>query len=136
MKKLAKELRVHPGEEVDLKRRATLIKPVYESKVEYQQLLDEHVARLSAVQELLYATNRYAFLIIFQAMDAAGKDGCIKHVAGELPADGLFSPLVAFKYLQSRIGSISALSMCSLAARYSCTAVARLLTASASKSGS
>jgi PPK2 family polyphosphate:nucleotide phosphotransferase len=88
LKKVAKELRVPPGEAVDLKRRPTLIKPVYESKGDYQQLLDDHVARLSALQELLYATNRYAFLIIFQAMDAAGKDGCIKHVMSGVNPQG------------------------------------------------
>jgi hypothetical protein len=44
MKKLANELRIHPGEEVDLKRRPTSINPVYESRGEYKQLLDEHVA--------------------------------------------------------------------------------------------
>ena len=88
MKKLAKELRVQPREEVDLKRRPTLIKPVYESKGEYKQFLDEHIARLSAAQDLLYATNRYAFLIIFQAMDAAGKDGCIKHVMSGVNPQG------------------------------------------------
>ena len=50
MKRLAKEFRVHPGEAVDLTRRPTLVKPVYESKQEYKQLLDEHVARLSALR--------------------------------------------------------------------------------------
>jgi len=84
MKKLVKELRVHPGEAVDLKRR--LVKPVYQSKGEYQQFLEEHVAHLSALQELLYATNRHALLIIIQAMDAAGKDGCIKHVMMKMAA--------------------------------------------------
>lgn len=88
MKKLAKELRVHPGEAVDLKRRPTLVKPVYQSKGEYQQLLEEHVAHLSALQELLYASNRHALLIIFQAMDAAGKDGCIKHVMSGVNPQG------------------------------------------------
>jgi len=88
MKRLAKELRVRPGEAVDLNRRPTLVKPVYESKQEYKQLLDEHVARLSALQELLYASNRYAVLVIFQAMDAAGKDGCIKHVMSGVNPQG------------------------------------------------
>ena len=88
MKRLAKEFRVHPSEAVDLTRRPTLVKPVYESKQEYKQLLDEHVARLSALQELLYASNRYAVLVIFQAMDAAGKDGCIKHVMSGVNPQG------------------------------------------------
>ena len=80
MKQLTKEFRVRLGETVDLKRRPTRVDPVHSSKPEYKRLLDEHVARLSAQQELLYASNRHAVLIIFQAMDAAGKDGCIKHV--------------------------------------------------------
>jgi PPK2 family polyphosphate:nucleotide phosphotransferase len=88
MKKIAKQFRVQPGETVDLKRRPTLVDPVYDSKREYKQLLDEHVARLSAQQELLYASNRHAVLIIFQAMDGAGKDGCIKHVMSGVNPQG------------------------------------------------
>ena len=88
MKQLTKEFRVRPGETVDLKRRPTRVDPVYSSKQEYKQLLDEHVARLSAQQELLYASNRHAVLIIFQAMDAAGKDGCIKHVMSGVNPQG------------------------------------------------
>jgi PPK2 family polyphosphate:nucleotide phosphotransferase len=81
MKKLIRSLRVAPGEDVDLKARPTLPEhALYADKREGKALLDEHIARLSAGQELLYATNRHAVLIIFQAMDAAGKDGCIKHV--------------------------------------------------------
>jgi polyphosphate kinase 2 (PPK2 family) len=56
------------------------VEPVYESKEHYHKLLGEHVAQLSSLQQLLYASNRYAILLIFQAMDAAGKDGAIKHV--------------------------------------------------------
>ena len=70
---LAKEFCVHAGEAVELKRRPTLVKPVYKSKQEYKQLLDEDVARLSALQELLYASNQYALLIIFQASTLPGK---------------------------------------------------------------
>ena len=88
MKKIGKEFRVPPGETVDLKQRPTLVDPVYSSKREYKQLLDEHVARMSALQGLLYATNRHAVLIIFQAMDAAGKDGCIKHVMSGVNPQG------------------------------------------------
>ena len=88
MKQLTKEFRVRPGETVDLKRRPTRVDPVHSSKQEYKQLLDEHVARLSAQQELLYASNRHAVLIIFQAMDAAGKDGCIKHVMSGVNPQG------------------------------------------------
>ena len=88
MKQLIKEFRVRPGDTVDLKRRPTRVDPVYSSKPQYKGLLDEHVARLSAQQELLYASNRHAVLIIFQAMDAAGKDGCIKHVMSGVNPQG------------------------------------------------
>lgn len=80
MKKLIKQLRVDPGETVDLSKRPTRVDPVYGSKAEYKALLAEHIERLSAQQELLYASNRHALLVIFQAMDAAGKDGAIRHV--------------------------------------------------------
>src|SRR6478752_7435255 len=88
MKKITKEFLIQPGEAVDLKRRPTRVNPVYGSKQEYKQLLDEHVTRLSALQALLYASNRHAVLIIFQAMDAAGKDGTIKHVMSGVNPQG------------------------------------------------
>ena len=60
----------------------------YTSKEHYQELLAEHVARLSSLQQLLYATNRHAVLLIFQAMDAAGKDGAIRHVMSGVNPQG------------------------------------------------
>jgi polyphosphate kinase 2 (PPK2 family) len=80
MKISSNEFRVREGHEVNLRKWRTNVKPVYKSKEHYQKLLGEHVAQLSTQQELLYASNRYAILLIFQAMDAAGKDGAIKHV--------------------------------------------------------
>jgi polyphosphate kinase 2 (PPK2 family) len=71
---------VREGEDVDLAKWPTKVDPVYKSKDLYQELLKEHVAQLSLQQQLLYAANRYALLLIFQAMDAAGKDGAISHV--------------------------------------------------------
>jgi PPK2 family polyphosphate:nucleotide phosphotransferase len=76
----ARGFRVEPGASVDLKGRPTRVDPPYASKAEAKQVLETHVRRLGELQEMLYATNKYALLIIFQAMDAAGKDGCIKHV--------------------------------------------------------
>ena len=64
------------------------MKPVYKSKEQYQELLVEHVAKLSSQQQLLYASNRYAVLLIFQAMDAAGKDGAIRHVMSGVNPQG------------------------------------------------
>ena len=88
MKINSKDFRVREGEEVDLKKWPTKVDPVYKSKEQYQKLLEEHVAQLSSQQQLLYASNRYAVLLIFQAMDAAGKDGAISHVMSGVNPQG------------------------------------------------
>src|SRR5665647_1305164 len=88
MKISSKEFRVREGHEVNLRKWPTNVEPVYKSKEHYQELLGEHVAQLSMQQELLYASNRYAVLLIFQAMDAAGKDGAIKHVMSGVNPQG------------------------------------------------
>ena len=82
------DFRVREGDEIDLNKWRTNIDPVYKSKKAYKKILREHVARLSSLQQLLYASNRYAVLIIFQAMDAAGKDGAIKHVMSGVNPQG------------------------------------------------
>jgi PPK2 family polyphosphate:nucleotide phosphotransferase len=82
------DFRVREGDEVNLKKWPTLIEPAYASKKHYQKLLGEHVARLSAMQQLHYASDRYAVLLIFQAMDAAGKDGVIRHVMSGVNPQG------------------------------------------------
>jgi PPK2 family polyphosphate:nucleotide phosphotransferase len=84
----SEDFRVREGDDVDLKRWPTKMDPVYTSTANYQQLLAEHVAELSAQQKLLYASNRYAILLIFQAMDAAGKDGSIQHVMSGVNPQG------------------------------------------------
>jgi PPK2 family polyphosphate:nucleotide phosphotransferase len=88
MKLRSKDFRVRKGDEVNLRKWPTNVEPVYESKDQYHKLLGEHVARLSAQQQLLYASNRYAVLLIFQAMDAAGKDGAIQHVMSGVNPQG------------------------------------------------
>jgi PPK2 family polyphosphate:nucleotide phosphotransferase len=88
MKINSKDFRVLEGDKVDLKKRPTKIDPSYKSRDEYESLLKEHVAQLSSKQELLYASNRHAILLIFQAMDAAGKDGAIKHVMSGVNPQG------------------------------------------------
>ncbi len=84
----AKDYRVRQGDEVDLRTWPTRMRPVYKSKSHYQEILADHVAHLSAQQQLLYACNRHAVLLIFQAMDAAGKDGAIKHVMSGVNPQG------------------------------------------------
>ena len=88
MKFSSKDFRVREGDEVDLRKWPTTVEPVYELKEHYHKLLGEHVAQLSSLQQLLYASNRYAVLLIFQAMDAAGKDGAIKHVMSGVNPQG------------------------------------------------
>jgi PPK2 family polyphosphate:nucleotide phosphotransferase len=83
-----KDFRVQEGIEIDLDKWPTNVAKVYRSKADYHEMLDDHVGRLSAQQELLYASNRHAVLIIFQAMDAAGKDGAIKHVMSGVNPQG------------------------------------------------
>ncbi len=83
-----KDFRVREGAAVDLKKWPTEVDPVYRSRDDYQTILAAHVAQLSAQQQLLYAANRYAVLLIFQAMDAAGKDGAIKHVMSGVNPQG------------------------------------------------
>ena len=82
------DFRVHEGRKVKLKKWPTIVKPAYNSKEHYQELLAEHVKQLSSLQELQYASNRYAVLLIFQAMDAAGKDGAISHVMSGVNPQG------------------------------------------------
>jgi PPK2 family polyphosphate:nucleotide phosphotransferase len=80
--------RVPPGAKVNLQKWPTRGKPHYTSKKEYQGLLQKHTAQVSKLQTLLYADNRHALLLIFQAMDAAGKDGAIKHVMSGVNPQG------------------------------------------------
>jgi PPK2 family polyphosphate:nucleotide phosphotransferase len=82
------DFRLREGAKVNLRKWPTLIDPVYKSKAQYKKLLEHHVEQLSAMQQLHYSTNRHALLIIFQAMDAAGKDGVIKHVMSGVNPQG------------------------------------------------
>jgi PPK2 family polyphosphate:nucleotide phosphotransferase len=88
MKIKSREFRVPLGESISLTKWPTRLKPFFKSKKEYQKTLEEHVTRLSAQQQLLYASNRHAILLIFQAMDAAGKDGAIRHVMSGVNPQG------------------------------------------------
>lgn len=79
---------VRPGKNVKLDKWPTVVKPVYKSKDEYKQLLNEHIVELSSLQNLLYARNKYSVLLIFQSMDAAGKDSAIRHVMSGINPQG------------------------------------------------
>ena len=82
------DYRVTPGTQVDLDKHPTAVRPSYQSKRQYRDLLSAHVKELGAQQELLYASDRYALLMIFQGMDAAGKDGAIAHVMSGINPQG------------------------------------------------
>jgi PPK2 family polyphosphate:nucleotide phosphotransferase len=95
MKIKSKDFRVTPGKKVKLAGWPTHVKPVYKSKKKYHKLLKEQVEQLSSLQRLHYASNRYALLLIFQGMDAAGKDGAIRHVMSGVNPQGC--EVVSFK---------------------------------------
>ena len=88
MKINSKDFRVRPNEKVKLKDWPTLVKPFYKSKKNYQKLLEKHVEELSSLQRLHYASDHYALLLIFQALDAGGKDGSIRHVMSGVNPEG------------------------------------------------
>ena len=88
MKLNSKKFRVREGDEVNLRKWPTTGEPLYKSKEHCQKLLQEHIVQLSSLQELFYASNRYAVLFIFQGMDTAGKDGAIKHVMSGINPQG------------------------------------------------
>jgi len=84
----SKDFRVSEGEQVHLKHWPTRIKAIFLSKLDYHKLLAQQVSELSELQQLHYISHRYAILLIFQAMDAAGKDSTIKHVMSGINPQG------------------------------------------------
>ena len=89
LEKLAERMEVAPGRKVSLKKDFDPqdgIKGL--NKKEMEQFLAEGVEYLAECQDKLYAQDRYALLVVFQAMDAAGKDGTIKHVMSGLNPQG------------------------------------------------
>jgi len=88
MKIKPRKFQVQEGDKVDLDKWPTRVKPLYASSAQYQTLLETQVAELSAQQQLLYASSSHAVLLIFQAMDAAGKDGAIRHVMSGINPQG------------------------------------------------
>jgi PPK2 family polyphosphate:nucleotide phosphotransferase len=96
MKSKTDNFRVREGDAVDLGKWPTSVPHDYDSKDDYRRTLAEHIEQLSSLQELLYASNRYAVLLIFQGMDAAGKYGAIKHVMSGVNPQGC--QVVSFKH--------------------------------------
>jgi len=88
MKFSSDDFRVPAGTQVSLGKWPTRVAPAYKSKKEYRKFLAAHIEALSSLQALHYAADRRAVLIIFQGMDAAGKDGAIRHVMSGVNPQG------------------------------------------------
>jgi PPK2 family polyphosphate:nucleotide phosphotransferase len=83
-----KPYRVAEGQKVKLKDFKTSDTGSYQSKDEAEEVLGSNIERMRELQSKFYASNSYSLLLIFQAMDAAGKDGAIKHVMSGLNPQG------------------------------------------------
>ncbi len=77
---LRERLLVRPGSKVDLLKSDPAWTPGFKERDEAEDALEKNIRRLSKYQYLLYAEGRRALLVILQGMDAAGKDGTIRHV--------------------------------------------------------
>ena len=82
------DFRVEAGRHVDLATLPTAVKALYTSHKNYKKQLKKHVKKLSSLQQLHYASDHWALLLIFQGMDAAGKDGAIRHVMSGVNPQG------------------------------------------------
>ncbi len=83
-----RSFKVGEGDKVDLDKRPTKVKDVYSSDAEYNSIRDDHAKRINRLQEMMYASERCALLIVFQGMDTAGKDGAISHVMASVDPQG------------------------------------------------
>jgi PPK2 family polyphosphate:nucleotide phosphotransferase len=88
MKINSNDFRVGPDEKIKLEKWPTLIKPYFQSREEYQAILKQRIKDLEVMQNILYASDQYALLLIFQGMDSAGKDSAIKHVMSGINPQG------------------------------------------------
>jgi PPK2 family polyphosphate:nucleotide phosphotransferase len=88
MKIDSEDFRVREGKNVVLKKWPTKLKPYYKTDKQLKKLLQDRIEKMSDLQAVLYASNRYAVLLLFQAMDAAGKDSAIKHVMSGVNPQG------------------------------------------------
>ncbi|MDQ3802179.1 MAG: polyphosphate kinase 2 family protein [Acidobacteriota bacterium] len=89
------QFRVRAGEKLNLEKHPTDFTGDYRNKAEAKLDLARNVERLAELQEVLYAQNKYALLIVLQAMDAGGKDGLIRHVLSGVNPQGV--NVVSFK---------------------------------------
>lgn len=83
------DYRVKPGVFTDASKLPTSIGTIYRDKQHYKDLLDEYQQEIKGLQNMLYAHDRYALLLVFQGMDTAGKDSAIKHVMSGINPAGV-----------------------------------------------
>jgi PPK2 family polyphosphate:nucleotide phosphotransferase len=88
MKIRSDDFRVPEGKKLHLGKHPTKVRRYYKSKDDYEDVLRDHVGQMDKLQQLLYASNQHALLLIFQAMDAAGKDSVIRHVLSGINPQG------------------------------------------------
>ena len=88
MKIHTRDYLVNPDKGFRLDKCPTKIKPLCKTEDEYRIRLEKHAQELSKLQQVLYASGTYALLVVFQAMDAAGKDGAIAHVMSGVNPQG------------------------------------------------
>src|SRR5271169_3338233 len=84
----ARDFCIAPGSRVRLKDFKTDLTPGYRSREEAEKPLQKGLERLLELQRILYAQHQWAILVVFQAMDAAGKDSTISHVMSGLNPQG------------------------------------------------
>lgn len=77
-----------PGEKINLSKISTDNTLSIKDKSEANKLLEKNIEKMQELQNLLYASDKYSMLLVFQAMDAAGKDSTIKHVMSGLNPQG------------------------------------------------
>lgn len=86
--RIDEKLLIKPGTKLELKEFNTKYTAGFKDKEDAQQMLEEDIKRLAELQDMLFAMNKYSLLVVFQAMDAAGKDGTIKHVMSGVNPQG------------------------------------------------
>ena len=89
------QYRMDGSKKLSLDKIPNLIAPLYEGKKEYRNILEDYQESINELQTMMYAHDHYSLLLIFQAMDAAGKDGTIRHVMSGVNPHGVI--IHAFK---------------------------------------
>jgi PPK2 family polyphosphate:nucleotide phosphotransferase len=88
MKIDSRDFLVEPGSRIRMHDWPTRVHDYYEDEKDYKEALEEGREQMADEQKRLYASEKHAVLIIFQAMDAAGKDSAIKHVMSGIDPQG------------------------------------------------